>query len=142
MRKDKITIAIDFDGTCVYHEYPKVGGDIGAVPVLKRIVDEGHQLILFTMRSGAELTDAINWFKENEIHLFGIQYNPTQASWTCSNKCYAHLYIDDAALGCPLVPYEYDEGPNGEPIDARPFVDWTAVEIQLVEKGILKPKEL
>lgn len=38
-------IAIDFDGTCVYHEFPKVGGDIGAVPVLKRLVEEGHQLV-------------------------------------------------------------------------------------------------
>jgi hypothetical protein len=27
-------IVIDFDGTCVAHEFPKVGKDIGAVPVL------------------------------------------------------------------------------------------------------------
>jgi hypothetical protein len=45
--------------------------------------------------------------------------NPTQKEWTSSPKCYAHIYIDDAALGCPLV-----KGENGE----RDYVDWTAVE--------------
>ena len=44
-------IAIDFDGTCVTHEFPSVGKSIGAEKVLKRLVDNGHQLILFTMRS-------------------------------------------------------------------------------------------
>ena len=44
-------IAIDFDGTCVTHDYPEVGKDIGAVPVLKRLIDAGHKLILHTMRS-------------------------------------------------------------------------------------------
>jgi hydroxymethylpyrimidine pyrophosphatase-like HAD family hydrolase len=44
-------IAIDFDGTCVSHEYPLVGKDIGAIPVLKELMSNGHRLILFTMRS-------------------------------------------------------------------------------------------
>jgi hypothetical protein len=56
-------IAIDFDGTCVTHEYPYIGKDIGAVPVLKELVSSGHQLILFTMRSGKELNDAI-WYSK------------------------------------------------------------------------------
>lgn len=77
----KMEICIDFDGTCVSHEFPNVGKDIGAVPVLKKLVDAGHRLILFTMRSnrisvdetedhtimnvqGNFLDDAINWFKE------------------------------------------------------------------------------
>ena len=44
-------ICIDFDGTCVTHDFPKMGKDIGAVPVLKRLVGRGHKLILWTMRS-------------------------------------------------------------------------------------------
>lgn len=115
-------IAIDFDGTCVKHEYPLVGADIGAVPVLKKLVEAGYRLILYTMRSGKELQDAVDWFTDNHIALYGIQYNPTQATWTSSNKCYAQLYIDDAALGCPLV--------KGTDID-RPYVDWVAVEKML-----------
>jgi predicted mannosyl-3-phosphoglycerate phosphatase (HAD superfamily) len=46
-------IAVDFDGTCVTHEYPRIGRDIGAAPVLKRLTDAGHKLILWTMRSTA-----------------------------------------------------------------------------------------
>jgi hydroxymethylpyrimidine pyrophosphatase-like HAD family hydrolase len=120
-------IAVDFDGTCVTHEYPKIGKDIGAVPVLKQLVEKGHHLILYTMRSGKELDQAVNWFSENGIKLYAKQYNPTQKNWTSSNKCYAQLYIDDAALGCPLI-YVQSE---------RPFVDWVEVSEQLKNRGIL-----
>lgn len=115
-------IAVDFDGTCVAHEYPKVGRFIGAQKVLNRIVEEGGKLILWTMRSGKELQDAVNWFAENGIPLYGIQRNPTQDSWTDSPKAYAKIYIDDAALGCPLTKGLTDE---------RPFVDWVMVEMLL-----------
>lgn len=95
-------IAIDFDGTCVTHEYPNVGKDIGAVPVLKKLVADGHKLILYTMRSGEKLDAAVQWFKKNEIELYGVNHNPGQESWTDSPKVHANIYIDDAALGCPL----------------------------------------
>ena len=53
-------IAVDFDGTCVTHEFPRVGAEIGAAEVLKELTDKGHKIILFTMRShqldGAEET--------------------------------------------------------------------------------------
>jgi len=122
-------IAIDFDGTCVTHAYPKVGKDIGALDILKKLIENKHNLILYTMRSGKELDDAINWFKENNIKLYGIQFNPTQKDWTSSNKCYAQLYIDDAALGCPLS--------IDLTISNRPFVNWVIVESLLLNKGII-----
>ena len=141
-----ITINIDFDGTCVTHDFPRVGKEIGAVPVLKRLVENGHQLILFTMRSdrkdkketndptiqdvtGEFLTDAVNWFKKNNIPLYGIQTNPTQHNWTTSPKSYAKLMIDDSSLGCPL---RYDVGMSN-----RPFVDWEAVEEALENMKLL-----
>lgn len=111
-------VAVDFDGTCVTHEYPNVGIGIGAESVLNRIVKEGGLLILWTMRGGKELDDAVNWFNIRGIPLFGIQRNPTQDSWTDSPKAYAEIYIDDAALGCPL---------NTKPGVERPFVDWVEV---------------
>jgi len=37
-----MVIAIDFDGTCVTHDFPKVGKDIGAVPVLRELVENGY----------------------------------------------------------------------------------------------------
>ena len=76
-------IAVDFDGTCVTHEYPHVGKDIGAVPVLQQFVKDGHQLILYTMRSGKELQDAVQWFESNGIPLYGVNKNPTQYDFYC-----------------------------------------------------------
>ena len=122
-------IAVDFDGTCVSHEYPYVGHEIGAIQVLKRIQDSGHEIILNTMRSGNELVDAVQWFVDNNITLLGINENPTQKSWTDSPKVYAHLYIDDAALGCPLKM-----DPN---VSGRPFVDWYQIEKYMEECHII-----
>lgn len=136
-------ICIDFDGTCVVHEFPKIGGDIGAVPVLKELVEKGHKLILFTMRSDRKvkkkqgdetvvkeenfLTDAVQWFEQNEIPLYGVQKNPKQRFWTSSPKAYGQMYIDDANLGCPLVHGESD----------RPYVDWVEVRKMLVAMSLL-----
>lgn len=138
-------INIDFDGTCVTHEFPRIGKGIGAEKVLKRLVENGHRLILFTMRSdrpvkksvtdvtiqnvtGDFLTEAVSWFKKNDIPLYGIQSNPTQLSWTTSPKSYAQLMIDDSAFGCPLVfNPEYS---------SRPYVDWDKVEEGLEQMGL------
>lgn len=140
-------IAVDFDGTCVRHRFPKVGEDVPyAVDVLKRLVQKGHQLILYTMRSdidevkqdepiegiehphgGNYLTEAIEWFKKHDIPLYAIQKDIGQEDWTKSNKCYAQMYIDDAALGCPLI----------FPFQDRPYVDWHEVANRLSQRGIL-----
>lgn len=138
-------VGIDFDGTCVTHEFPKIGEDIGAIPVLKKLVRKGHKLILFTMRSdikrpkqtskeiipigGEYLTDAVNWFKGNGIELYAVQTNPEQKYWTHSPKAYCHLYIDDAGLGMPLK--------NDPSLSNRPFVDWLSVELMLSNLGVL-----
>lgn len=122
-------ICVDFDGTCVTHDYPNVGKPIGSVPILRRLVEKGHQLILFTMRDREQLNDAVNWFTDNDIPLFGIQTNPEQKNWTSSPKAYGQLYIDDAALGAPLM---WDETKSG-----RAFVDWVQAEEMLMKLGIL-----
>tara|TARA_R100000951_G_scaffold116467_1_gene128431 strand:+ start:266 stop:634 length:369 start_codon:yes stop_codon:yes gene_type:complete len=120
-------ICVDFDGTCVKHEYPKVGKEIGAIPVLKELVEKGHKLILFTMRSGKELKEAEQWFSDNDIKLYASQKNPTQSRWTRSPKCFGNLYIDDAALGCPLIIEQ----------EGRPFVDWVKVREYLINNKII-----
>ena len=134
-------ICIDFDGTCVTHEYPEIGRSIGAESVLKELVEKGHQLILFTMRSDRVvnalfgkyeetfLTDAMDWFKQNEIKLYAVQKNPEQHTWTDSPKAYASLYIDDAALGCPLIVPENSS--------ERPYADWKKIREILVAQSIL-----
>ena len=143
-------IVIDFDGTCVTHEFPNVGKDIGAEKVLRKLIDHGHNLILFTMRSdldnptyrnkgkelppGVYLQDAVNWFRNKDINLYGVQRNPSQDTWTNSPKAYGQLIIDDAALGCPLV---FDEN-----ISARPFADWEAIEDMLEYMGFFRTEKI
>lgn len=128
-------LAVDFDGTCVTHEYPRVGEDVGAESVLLEVVNNGHQIVLWTMRSEGRdddtnpLADAVKWFSDRNIPLLGVNENPGQKSWTKSPKAYAHIYIDDAALGCPL---NYDPNPSG-----RPFVDWGKVRSLLVGMGAI-----
>jgi len=142
-----MTINVDFDGTCVTHSFPNIGNEIGAAPVLKKLVHAGHKLILFTMRSnritfktvgehitpdvkGTFLNDAIQWFIDNDIPLYGVQSNPDQHNWTESPKSYAELMIDDSALGCPLI---FDTT-----ISPRPFVDWVKVDKMLAKMGLFK----
>jgi len=126
---NKPILAVDFDGTCVKHTYPDVGDDVPhAVRVLKRIVTETRlQIILWTMRSGKPLEEAVEWFKARGIPLYAVNENPEDRTWTTSPKVYANLYIDDSALGCPLIV----------PWRSRPYVDWLKIEQLLEEREIL-----
>lgn len=121
-------IVLDFDGTCVTHAYPGIGADIGAVPVLRRLVSCGHEIVLWTMRSGVPLDDAVEWFRLHGIPLRGINAHPSQKRWTESPKPYGELYIDDAALGSPTIV--------NRNISHRPFIDWPEVESMLAEIGL------
>ena len=134
-------IILDFDGTVVTHEFPSVGKDIGAVPILKKLVANGHKLILFTMRSERPfinfngsvryvLDEAVEWFEKNDIPLYGINTNPEQKDWTSSPKAFGQLIIDDIGLGCPT---KVDKKKS-----QRPFVDWEKVEELLIEKGLIE----
>lgn len=118
-------IAIDFDGTIVEHEFPKVGKPVrGAIEWMKEFQRAGAKLVLWTMRSDggvreAYLSDAIEYCRANGVEFFGHNSNPEQSTWTTSPKAYAHIYIDDAAFGCPLR-----QNPR---LGGRPFVDWDMV---------------
>jgi len=125
--KNKV-IAVDFDGTCVTHEFPEIGEDVPhAVEVLKRLNEAEIKIIVWTMRHGKHLDeDAAQWFDERGIKVWAYNENPTQKHWTGSPKAYAQHYIDDAAVGCPLI-FPEDGG--------RPFVDWFEIEKLLDNLG-------
>ncbi len=126
-------LALDFDGTCVTHEYPDIGKDVDAVKWLRYFIKNNIKIILWTMRSDKPdepyLTHAVGWFNKNNIPLFAINQNPDQKSWTTSPKAYAHAYLDDAAIGCPLY---YPRNGN------RPYVNWDKAGELLCEKFKLK----
>lgn len=115
-----LVIAIDFDGTCVTHEYPYVGQDIGAAVVLKYL-QKNNILVLNTMRSNINyLNDALDWFKENGITLHTDNVMTNQSMWTSSNKMHADLYIDDAGYNAPLTE-----------MNGHTFFNWKNVAYQI-----------
>jgi len=123
-------ISLDFDGTVVSHDFPKIGKDIGAVPYLKLFNVLGIKLLLFTCRSGKYLQEAEKWFEENNISIWSSQINPEQSSWSTSPKPLADLYIDDKGFNIPLK--------TDPSISSRPFVDWDSLFSLMVEKGVFE----
>ena len=114
---NSLTIAVDFDGTIVKHEYPNIGELVpGAIDALILFKLMGLKIVLNTMRGDKELAEAVQFLKENGITLDGVNRADNQ-SWTTSPKVYAQFYIDDAAIGTPLI--------HG--LHARPYVNWEEV---------------
>jgi len=113
------TICVDFDGTIVEHMYPLIGAEVPfAINTLKWLQQHKFNIILWTMRSGNTLQEAVDFVHKNGIKLYAVNENPDQRIWTSSPKALADVYIDDAALGCSLIM----------PLDgSRPFVDWITV---------------
>ena len=124
-------IAVDFDGTVVTHDYPAIGRDISAVPVLHKLVAAGNDLILLTIRDGQALREAVDWFSGNQIPLWAVNDNPDQHNWNTSRKVYANLYIDDAAAGSLLT--------MDITLSARPFIDWAEMNVWLHNNGWYAP---
>lgn len=91
-------IAIDFDGTIVEHNYPKIGKPLPyAFETLKALQEEGHLLILWTYRTGKLLDEAVEFCKENGIKFYAVNKNYPEEKFesTISRKILADIYIDD-----------------------------------------------
>lgn len=90
------------------------------------MVSKGHQLILYTVRDGIYLVEAVKWFERNAIPLTYVNNNPTQPDGT-SIKIYADLCIDNANVGTPIL---YDENNHD-------YVNWAKLEASLRDRGAI-----
>jgi len=100
-RKNMI-IAVDFDGTIVDHEYPLIGKPkLFAFETLKALQEKGHQLILWTYRSGNELKQAVEYCRRNGIEFYAVNKNYPEEVYddSMSRKIMADVYIDDRNVG-------------------------------------------
>lgn len=101
--KKRITLAIDFDGTLVEHKYPKIGKEIPfAVDTVKMLHREGYRLILWTVREGALLDEAVDWCTKRGLSFYAINRNYPEESIhdeAYSRKLKADLFIDDRNVG-------------------------------------------
>ena len=98
-----MTIAVDFDGTIVEHRYPKIGEEIPfATETLKILDQERHKLILWTVREGELLEEAIEWCRQRGVFFYSVNkdYPEEEKSHNgFSRKLKADLFIDDRNLG-------------------------------------------
>lgn len=97
-------IAVDFDGTIVEHQYPAIGKEIPfAIETLKKLTQERHRLILWTVRRGQLLEDAVNFCRERGLEFYAVNRNyPEEVvdpGPQYSRKIQADLWIDDRNLG-------------------------------------------
>jgi len=94
-------IAVDFDGTIVTHEYPKIGKDIPfAIDVLKRLQQEEHHLlILWTVRTGELLDEAIEYCRERGLEFYAANKNYPEEEESDPRKLTADMFIDDRNFG-------------------------------------------
>ena len=96
------TIAVDFDGTIVEHQYPKIGKEmLFAFDTLKLLQKKGSRLILWTYRSEAYLDEAVEYCRENGIEFYAVNksYPEEKFDETISRKLDCDLFIDDRNVG-------------------------------------------
>lgn len=99
-----MVIAVDFDGTIVEHKYPEIGEEIPfATETLKMLIRDRHKLILWTVREGELLEEAINWCKERGVEFYAVNKDFPEEKYennpNFSRKLKVELFIDDRNLG-------------------------------------------
>ena len=98
-----MTIAVDFDGTIVEHDYPRIGKEIPfAIDTLKMLRQEQHRLILWSVREGKLLEEAVAWCKERGLEFYAVNRDYPEEELQdkgFSRKLKADIFIDDRNLG-------------------------------------------
>ena len=97
-------IVIDFDGTIVEHKYPSIGTELPfAMDTLIKLKEEGHRLILWTVREGKLLDEAVEFCRERGLEFYAINRDYPEEEKGRNNhysrKLKVDLWIDDRNLG-------------------------------------------
>jgi hypothetical protein len=99
-----MTIAVDFDGTIVTHEYPNIGKEIPfAIQTLKMLQKDGHKLILWSVREGKLLNEAVQWCRKRGLEFYAINRDYPEEEKSNNNnysrKLKVDIWIDDRNIG-------------------------------------------
>ena len=93
-------IAVDFDGTIVEHRYPDIGREKPfAIETLKKLAEEQHRLILWTVRKGKLLQEAVEFCRTRGLDFYAVNRNFPEENEPEERKLKADLWIDDRNLG-------------------------------------------
>lgn len=102
LNENSKVIAVDFDGTIVEHNYPDIGKEmLFAFATLKALQQKGHKLILWTIRTGELLQEAVEYCKKNGVEFYAVNKNyPEEVlDEKTSRKVNADIFIDDRCVG-------------------------------------------
>jgi hypothetical protein len=99
-----LVIAVDFDGTIVEHRYPSIGREIPfAIDTLKKLSSERHKLILWSVREGKLLDEAVAFCRERGLEFYAVNRDYPEEEKNLNNhfsrKLKADVFIDDRNLG-------------------------------------------
>ena len=98
-------IAVDFDGTIVEHRYPKIGEERPfATETLKLLIRDHHKLILWTVREGELLDEAVEWCRKRGVEFYAVNKDYPEEDGTNNNnhfsrKLKADIWIVDRNIG-------------------------------------------
>ena len=95
--------AIDFDGTIVQNKFSDIGPAIPeAIEFIKELQERGDKWILYTMREGDHLMQAVDWLSFRGLHPDAVNDNLPELKEFFGNnprKVFANVYIDDHNAG-------------------------------------------
>lgn len=98
-----MVIAVDFDGTIVEHKYPAIGRELPfATETLRMLIRDRHKLILWSVREGRLLDEAVEWCRERGVEFYAVNRDYPEESRehdSFSRKLKADLFIDDRNIG-------------------------------------------
>ncbi len=97
-------IAVDFDGTIVEDRYPEIGKEIPfATATLRKLIENNHKLILWTVREGDRLDEAVEWCRQRGVRFYAVnkdfEEDDKETNRHYSRKIKAHVFIDDRNVG-------------------------------------------
>ena len=100
---ETMIIAVDFDGILCENKFPEIGSpNYEMISMIRQLIDNGHEVVLWTTRNGQELEAATNWCEDYGLHFCNINGPaPSNAAEykdkypTESRKVYADIYVDD-----------------------------------------------
>jgi hypothetical protein len=141
-------IYLDFDGTVVEHNYPKMGRcNFGSIEIIKKLQDAGHEIILNTYRADCNngtLEEALRLLNENYWMVLKDRRNNQDFEMLpitkhCKEKIHPDafdwkqiketgvMFIDDQATNTPL---------KKAVMCNNMMVDWDELDRQFIENGV------